>query len=76
MVRPYSQDLRERSVRAVDTGTSRNAAAKRFDVGVSFVVKLMQRWKQRGTIKADGNALDDFSPAECRNDLLNAGYSV
>jgi transposase len=53
MVRPYSEDLRERIVRAVDMGTSRNAAAKQFDVSVSFVVKLMQRWKQRGTIKAD-----------------------
>ena len=27
--------------------------AKQFDVSISFVVKLMQRWKQRGTIKAD-----------------------
>ena len=53
MTRPYSEDLRERVVRVVESGTSRNAAAKRFDVSVSFVVKLMQRWKQRGTIKAD-----------------------
>ncbi len=53
MARPYSEDLRERIVRAVDTGRSRNAAAKRFDVSVSFVVKLIQRRKQRGTIKAD-----------------------
>ena len=37
----------------VESGTSRNAAAKQFDVSISFVVKLMQRWKQRGTIKAD-----------------------
>ena len=53
MTRPYSEDLRERIVRVVEAGTSRNAAAKQFDVSVSFVVKLMQRWKQRGTIKAD-----------------------
>ena len=53
MARPYSEDLRERIVRVVDSGTSRNAAAKRFDVSISFVVKLMQRWNQRGTIKAD-----------------------
>ena len=37
----------------LNRGTSRNAAAKQFDVSISFVVKLMQRWKQRGTIKAD-----------------------
>ena len=48
MTRPYSEDLRERVVRVVESGTSRNAAAKQFDVSISFVVKLMQRWKQRG----------------------------
>ncbi len=53
MTRPYSEDLRERIVRVVELGTSRNAAAKQFDVSISFVVKLMQRWNQRGTIKAD-----------------------
>ncbi len=53
MTRPYSEDLRERIVRVVESGTSRNAAAKQFDVSVSFVVKLMQRWRRRGTIKAD-----------------------
>ena len=26
--------------------------------------------------RAIGNALDEFSPAECRNYLANAGYSV
>ena len=52
MTRPYSEDLRERVVRVVESGTSRNGAAKQFDVSISFVVKLMQRWKQRGTIKA------------------------
>ena len=53
MTAPYSQDLRERIVRVVDAGTSRNAAAKQFDVSISFVVKLLQRWRQRGPIKAD-----------------------
>ena len=53
MTRPYSEDLRERVVRVVESGSSRNAAAKQFDVSISFVVKLMQRWNQRGTIKAD-----------------------
>ena len=53
MTAPYSEDLRERIVRVVEAGTSRNAAAKQFYVSVSFVVKLLQRWHQRGTIKAD-----------------------
>ena len=37
----------------LNRGPLANAAAKQFDVSISFVVKLMQRWKQRGTIKAD-----------------------
>ena len=53
MTAPYSEDLRERIVRVVETGTSRNAAAKQFDVSISFVVKLLQRWHRRGTLKAD-----------------------
>ncbi len=53
MTAPYSEDLRARIVRVVDAGASRNAAAKQFDVSISFVVKLLQRWRQRGTIKAD-----------------------
>lgn len=53
MTRPYSADLRERIVRSVEGGTSRNKTAALFDVSVSFVVKLMQRWSQRGTIEPD-----------------------
>lgn len=53
MARPYSEDLRERIVRAVESGKSRNAVAKQFEVSISFVVKLMQRWDRQGTVKAD-----------------------
>ncbi len=49
MPRPLSNDLRERLVRAVDGGLSRNATAKRFDVSVSAVVKLMQQWQATGS---------------------------
>jgi transposase len=53
MARPYSVDLRERVVRAVEGGASRRAAAAKFEVSISFVVKLMQRWHRRGTIEPD-----------------------
>jgi transposase len=53
MARPYSVDLRERVVRAVEGGASRRAAAGRFEVSVSFVIKLMQRWRRRGTVQPD-----------------------
>jgi putative transposase len=45
MPRPLSNDLRERIVRVVDGGMSRNAAAQKYDVSISAVVKLMQRWR-------------------------------
>jgi transposase len=53
MTRPYSVDLRERVVRAVETGLSRRAAARRFEVSVSFVVKLVQRWQRQGTVQPE-----------------------
>jgi transposase len=51
MTRPYSVDLRERIVRAVEAGASRRAAAATFDVSPSCVIKLLQRWRQHGTLK-------------------------
>ena len=45
MPRPLSNDLRERIVLAVEGGMSRNAAAKKYDVAISSVVKLLQRWQ-------------------------------
>jgi transposase len=53
MARPYSVDLRERVVRAVEAGLSRRAAAAKFAVSISFVVKLMQRWRERGTLEPE-----------------------
>jgi len=51
MAKPYSEDLRERVVRAVEGGSSRHKAAGQFDVSVSFVVKLMQRFRATGTFR-------------------------
>ena len=53
MTRPYSVDLRERVVRAVEAGLSRRATARRFEVSVSFVIKLVQSWQQRGTVEPE-----------------------
>ncbi len=44
MTRPYSMDLRERMVRAVEAGASRRATAAKFAVSPSCVVELLQRW--------------------------------
>jgi len=50
MPRAYSSDLRERVKRAVAKGGSCRQVAARYEVSVSFVVKLMQRWRERGTL--------------------------
>jgi len=52
MVRPYSLDLRERVVAAVESGQSCRAVAKTFGVGVSSVVKWSQRHRETGSVAA------------------------
>lgn len=51
MAKPYSDDLRERVVCAVEGGSSRREAAGQFEVSVSFVVKLMQRFHATGSFR-------------------------
>jgi transposase len=49
-MRPYSQDLRERILRAVQAQVESQAAiAQRFVVSRSFVERLWQRWRQTGS---------------------------
>jgi putative transposase len=52
MGRPYSMDLRERAVRAVEVdGLSRHAAAARFGLGVSTVINWVRRWRATGSLR-------------------------
>lgn len=50
MSRPYSNDLRERVVGAVDGGESCRRVAARFGVAVSTVVKWSQRYRRTGSV--------------------------
>jgi transposase len=43
MGKPYSQDLRERVIAAVDTGTGAYVAALLFQVSVSYICKALNR---------------------------------
>jgi transposase len=52
MTRSYSLDLRERVARFVEAGGSCHAAAAHFDVSVSFVVKLMEAFRETGSLEA------------------------
>ena len=51
MARPYSNDLRERAVAAVERdGLSRRQAAARYGVAVSAVIKWVRRWRETGSV--------------------------
>jgi len=52
MAGPYSQDLRERAVAAVEGGMSRREAARRFDLGVSTVINWVRRHRETGSSAA------------------------
>ena len=53
MARPYSVDLRERVVEAVEQeGLSRRAAAKRFGVGIKTAIVWVQRFRATGSVAA------------------------
>jgi len=50
MPKPYSQDLRDRVIDAVERGgMSRRAAARRFGVSESSAIKWLQRFARRGS---------------------------
>jgi transposase len=52
MARPYSRDLRERVVGAVEGGLSRQGAAKLFRVAVSTVIDWVDAWHEEGRLTA------------------------
>ena len=65
MAKPYSSDLRERVVEAVDEGATRLEAAERFGVSVSSAVRWHQAWRETGTFEAKScggscSPLDDY----------------
>ena len=56
-MKPYSQDLRDRIIQALEAGTeTQRAIAERFCVSGSFVEKLWQRWRQSGSRAAKPHA--------------------
>ena len=51
MGRPYSMDLRERVVAAVEQdGLSRSQAAARFGLGISTVIDWVRRFRETGSV--------------------------
>ena len=70
MPRPYSTDLRERAVEAVESGASRREIAEIFKVGVSSVIRWCQRWSETGSAapKRSGGSV---SPLEEHSDWIS-----
>lgn len=50
MVGAYSEDLRLRLVRYVESGVSARSAAKVFGVSESSAIKWMQRWRSQNSV--------------------------
>lgn len=55
-MRPYSQDLREKIIRALEAGETQEEVADRFTVSLSFVEKLWRRWRTTGSCAALAHA--------------------
>ena len=53
MARPYSMDLRERVVQAVEQeGLSRRQAAERFGIGIKTAIDWVRRHRETGSVAA------------------------
>jgi transposase len=52
MPKPYSQDLRDRVIGAVDDGMAARAAGRLFGVSESVAVKWVARWRRTGSAAA------------------------
>lgn len=45
----YSDDLRERVIKAVEEGQSARSAAKRFGISPNGAIKTVRRWRETGS---------------------------
>jgi len=70
MTKPYSMDLRERVVAAVETeGMTRHQAAARFGIAVSSAVKWVARYRKTGS--AAPSKMGGYKPR-----TLRGGHAV
>jgi len=68
---PYSQDLRDRIIQALEAGTeTQRAIAERFCVSGSFVEKRWQRWRPSGSSAVKPHAGGRQSPLTDHLELL------
>src|SRR5437879_13407793 len=70
MARPYSRDLRERVVRAVERGLSRRKAAAVFELAASTVVEWVRVWRESGSLSPKPMGGDHDSRLKDERDWL------
>jgi transposase len=70
MARGYSNDLRERVIRAVESGCSRRAAAKQFAVSASTAIKWVQRFQATGSYVEKSGRGHSRSPLDVHAEWL------
>ena len=52
MAKPYSKDLRDRVIAAIEGGQSRRQTASLFGVGISTVIRWVRRLRETGSVAA------------------------
>lgn len=52
MARAFSEDLRQRVVKAIDGGLSTREAARQFDIGISTAGSWHRLWRRSGDVRA------------------------
>src|SRR5437660_11532903 len=76
MARPYSRDLRERVVRAVERGLSRRRAAAVFGVGIATVIEWLRVWRASGRVEAKPMGGDHSSRLKAERAWLLEGVAA
>ena len=73
MAKPYSQDLRDRVIEAVERGKlSRRAAARHYEVSESVAIKWLERLERHGSREPVGHGGHRASKLMPHRDFLEA----
>ena len=73
MPKPYSQDLRDRVIDAVERGEmSRRAAARRYEISKSVAIKWLERVERHGSREPVGHGGHRASKLMPHRDFLEA----
>lgn len=70
MPKPYSHDLRDRVIGAVESGSSARAAGRLFGVSESVAIKWVNRWRRTGSAAAKRMGGYKRSPLDDQADVI------